>query len=187
MKKLLLIITFLGLMLAGCSDTNNNPVNPNTAAKKQLIPLPEKSSTSTETEFSVSKTINGEEGGTINLVRFYFSFRGKLVFVFAHLTIPQNAFEGTHTITLTTDDAYAAVNFDPHMQFNIPLNLTLSFTGLNLGALGMNSTNVGFDYFDDYGNAFPVENDGINVNLISGNLTVINAKIHHFSRYGFSR
>ncbi len=186
MKKLLLLLTFLGLIIAGCSDTSNNPVALK-PSHKSLIPLPEKSSLSTETQFSVSKTINGEEGGTINLVRFYFSFRGNLVFVFAHLNIPANAFSGSKTITLTTDDQYAAVYFDPHMNFNIPLNLTLSYTGLNLAQMNLNTSNVGFDYFDDFGNAYPVENEGINVNLFHGSLSVINAKIHHFSRYGFSR
>lgn len=186
MKKLLLLLTFLGLIIAGCSDSSNNPVSIK-PSQKNLIPLPEKSSLSVETQFSISKTINGEEGGSINLVRFYFSFRGKLVFVFAHLEIPKNAFSGFKTITLTTDDQFAAINFDPHIVFNTPLNLTLSYTGLDLSQMNLNSTNVGFDYFDDSGNSYPVENEGINVNLFHGSLSVINAKIHHFSRYGFSR
>ena len=83
-------------------------------------------------------------------------------------------------------NAYAGLDFSPSMTFNKSLYLSLSFTGLDLKSMGITNSNVGFYYVDSNGNYTAIPNSGMFVNLKTGTLTVIGAKIDHFSRYAFA-
>lgn len=190
MKKLLYFLSVLLVVFFGCTETINQ-TNPIQTSKKELIPIPPESSFNTETEYSVTKTINGSSGGTMVLHNTYVSSSGHTVTINAVLQIPKGAFEGTTDITLTTDDYYAAVSFNPHMTFAIPLNLNLSFSGLNLNSLHINPQHVDFCYIeedeDGNGDAEHINYQNLYVNLNAGLVSVTGAQLNHFSRYGFVR
>ncbi len=188
MKKLLILAAIsIGLFLFGCSDlvTNNSPQP--ASSGKQVVKLPAKTGLSKSSDLSVSKEVNGKHGSVLTLHGSYTDVNGNEIKTFANLFIPRDAFDGTTTITMTTDNEYAGLDFSPHMTFERPLRLTLSFSGLNLQQMGITRDNVGFYFVDDSGNLSTIENNGILLNYRTGTITVIGAKIDHFSRYAFAK
>jgi len=183
---LLFLAASIIFMLAGCSE-NGTSVNQPTTNQKELIKLPAKASLSTELQTSVTQKIDGDEGGLMILSNSYLSQTGNIVSINAVLTIPEGAFEGNRNINITADNEYADIYFFPHMTFDQPLQLTLTFSGLDLSELGLSNGKVGFYYVDDQGNMTPVFNKGIIVNNITGTIMVLNAKLDHFSRYAFGK
>ena len=71
----------------------------------------------------------------------------------------------------------------PSMVFNKPLIFTITYTGIDLSTI--NPADVKFAYIAADGSVQYAVNDGIVVDLAIGKLQVINARIPHFSRYGF--
>jgi hypothetical protein len=69
------------------------------------------------------------------------------------------------------------------MVFNIPLSFTIRYIGIDLSKI--NPATVKFAYIASDGSLEYAVNDGIVIDLSTGTLQVINAKIPHFSRYGF--
>jgi hypothetical protein len=136
---------------------------------------------------TVTKTINGRNGGVINLTGIYIGLDLKIITIFAKLTIPPGAFTGTRNITLTADWQTPGIICKPAMQFNIPLTLDLRYIGIDLTNLLFNQNNVFFAYLGDDGTIEPCDYEKIDFNLLTGLLGVRKAKINHFSRYGFSR
>jgi hypothetical protein len=137
------------LLLLGCADTpiSTPELDSNSYT---LIKLPPKSGLSVETAFSKTVLINGENGGEIEITENYVAPDGHTVEIYAKLSVPTNAFTGdvpiTMTIddeyftgdvpiTMTIDDEYAAVWFTPHMVFSNPVELKMSFTGIDLEEL----------------------------------------------------
>ncbi len=93
------------------------------------------------------------------------------------------SFYGTKTITQTFDTETAAITFGPSMQFNVPVDYTLTISGVDL--TGVNPATLDFVYIDANGNMFYVEKDYVTMDASTGFLKVKNAKLDHFSRYGF--
>jgi hypothetical protein len=186
MKKLFLFISALSLFYFGCSDVSTNNVNQPANSGKQMIQLPAKSSLGTESGLSVSDNVNGAWGDILFMSGNYTDVNGNKVFTIATLIVPGGAFSGKKTLTMSLADSYAGLDFAPSMSFNKSLYLTLSFTGLDLKSMGITNSNVGFYYLDGSGNLVSIPNSGVIVNLKAGSLTVIGAKIDHFSRYAFA-
>ncbi len=95
------------------------------------------------------------------------------------------SFNGQRNITLTIDRDHALVNCEPGMTFQHPLIMLQTFTGLDLS--NYNSEDIDFVYLNKNGDIEEVENAGIIVIKPTGTLTVLNAQIDHFSRYGWVR
>jgi hypothetical protein len=150
-----------------------------------LIPLPQRSPIFQDSTFTISKLINGLLGGNIILNRTYISKEGKLVTMLVNLVVPPLAFPGNRNITLTIDNCFANVHCDPGMTFNLPLIMVQTFTGLNLKEY--NSQDIDFVYLKDDGSIEEIDNSLIIVEKLTGTLTVLNAQIPHFSRYGWVR
>jgi hypothetical protein len=187
MKKLYLFIAAISLFYFGCSDVSTNNVNQPVSSDKQFIQLPAKSGLSTESTLSVSDNVNGAWGDILFLSGKYTDVNGNKIYTIATLVVPGGAFSGKKTLTMSCDDVYAGLDFAPSMTFNKSLYLTLSFTGLDLKSMGITSSNnIGFYYVNDSGNLVSIPNSGVYVNLKTGTLTVIGAKIDHFSRYAFA-
>ena len=183
MKKIILTLAIAGLFLFGCSDVGVNPNMPannnqnnTTLNKKGLLNL------DLDSPFSVTQTINGAEGGTITLDKSW-----GIINTHASLFFPPNSFEGTETITMTVDPLTASVSFYPSMVFETRLDLDLSFDGLNLVYLGLNSNKVDFYYQADDGLLSLIKNNGVSVSVSTGTLSVKNAGLYHFSRYIFAK
>jgi hypothetical protein len=138
------------------------------------------------TNLSVTENVNGAIGDIMFLNGNYTDVSGDKIFAVSTLIIPGGAFSGRTAITMSCDNTYAGMDFSPSMTFDKSLYLTLSFTGLDLKSMGVTNSNVGFYYIDNNGNFTPIKNSGVFVDLKTGTLTVIAAKIDHFSRYGFA-
>ena len=69
------------------------------------------------------------------------------------------------------------------MVFNGSVVYNVTYSGIDL--TGIDPKTVQFAYLASDGSVQYAANDGIVVDLATGKLQVINAKIPHFSRYGF--
>jgi hypothetical protein len=184
MKITLTTLLLIALFLLGCTDTPISPVN-NENHSYQLIKLPKKSDLSVETSFSVTETINGEAGGIVWLNESYVAADGHTVSIDVKLKVLHDSYTGNVDFTITADDEFAAVEFSPLMVFDKPLELNLTFVGLDLESLNLSTGDYDFVYFYEDGNIEVIGYNAIHVNENQGKLWVTNALIPHFSRYGF--
>jgi|SRR5690606_32688707 hypothetical protein len=183
MKQIIFLFVISVFLIAGCSE---QPVAPTqtSSAKAEFLKLPVNKALSSELTFSVTKEINGDKGGTIDLSKTYISlFQGKIILVSAKVEFPAGAFSGSERITVSVNSDETSVTFYPHMKFNKDVNFDLSYTDLNLGNLL--SSNVDFVYVDDSGNIEYIDRDYLLLNRLLGTVAVHGAKLKHFSRYGF--
>ena len=181
MKIILTTLLLFAFFFLGCADTPISPVK-NDDHAYQFIKLPKKSGMSVETIFSVIETINGEVGGTIWLNESYVAADGHTVYIDIKLKVKPDSFTGNVDFTITADDEFAAVQFSPAMVFNKPVELDMKFEGIDLN---FTAGDYDFVFIDDDGNIEVVTFNAIHVKESQGKISVIKAKLHHFSRYGF--
>ena len=151
----------------------------------ELIPLPRRSPIFLDSIFSITKTIVGEIGGQLTLERLYISDKGKLITMLVDLVIPPHCFTGQRNITLNIERDFALVNCSPQMEFKMPLHLVQTFTGLDLQ--NYETEEIDFVYIGKNGRFEHVDRTAIVVNKLLGIVTVLDAKLNHFSRYGWVR
>jgi hypothetical protein len=185
MRRYIFLFSALALFVIGCSQESNmiasdNKVNTNTP---NWIALPQAEVMQVNAIVSTSKTIDGPKGGTIALNNSYSSGLFGIVTLTSSLIFPKGSHPGKVTFTVSHDDSYCVSTFGPSYKFSKELTLNVKYTGVNL--LGINPSTVKFVYLAADGSFQCAQNDGITVNFFTGTLEVINAKIPHFSRYGF--
>ncbi len=195
MKSIFLGLILISIFLLGCEDTSNitNPVlnsesgqlNKITEYDYELVPLPPRSQLWIDSVLTTSKTIDGDIGGRIILEKYYIAANGDSIIVYANLNVPPGAFTGTETITMTVDDEFCAIHFYPSMVFLDTLKLFQSFEGLDLSTYG--NSIFDFVFIDEYGNFELIKKNGLQVKINQGIVRVQNAKLLHFSRYGWVR
>jgi len=185
-KVKILIVLLLSLTVISCSDSIvNNPLIEQTGTES----LSEKGNFERGNPVTtITQRINGETGGVIYLTGLHIGPNLSVITMSATLTIPPGAFEGETDITLTADYETPGIICEPDMEFSIPLELDLLYIGLDLFALQLFPGQVDFGYIGGKDVVFePCEYDGIDINLLAGLLGVRKARLHHFSRYGYSR
>ena len=199
MKLILSGLVILTLLFSACEQINEPVINsvqsdspsenfnfsPDKDVVLSIIPLPERSLIYKDSVFVVSKLINGLLGGTITLDRLYLSNEGRIVTILVNLVVPPLAFIGQREISVKIEDSLAVMDCGPGMTFRRPLSLVQTFTGLDLK--NYNTSNVNFVYIHDDGTFSPVQKTGMFVNKQLGIVSVLNAKIGHFSKYGWVR
>ncbi len=191
MKKIsILLILVLSILYFGCSE-NNSMVQAD-QSNKQLTWLEKPSqvnskyNNSVEAIYEESEVVIGLFG---DIIRFDFNYdenpdNGYLIK--GKLRVPHFAFWGVEEIKMTFDDHSTTVNFSPDgAVFYRPLRLTLQYTELDL--TNVNPNDIEFCYQSANGEIIPVEYSRLLVNKREGWVKVINAKIEHFSRYGFTK
>lgn len=183
MKKLLFSFVLSVFFLVGCSDYNSTVPTEKVQHKVKKIEMPQKANLSVENTFSAQELIVGNLGGDLELVGSYETADGT-VNVYASVVFPSGSFNGARVISVVNDGAYVEVDLSPSMNFNREVYLNVRMTGLNLS--GVNPADVGFYYFGDDGSVEAVPNDQIIVDVENGILEVVNARLTHFSRYGFA-
>ncbi len=186
MKKILVLMLFAGIVFTGCTDVKINNVSPPTKGTYSLIPIPEKTGLYSEADFTTTSTIDGATGGTMTMNQSYWGNNGHLVTISLSMIIPPGAFSGVKTITLTADDQYAALICTPAMVFDLNLTLNFSYTGLSLNRQSISHYRQGFYFMPNSGVPDEVNNSGVEINRLLGKVKVIDAKISHFSRYGWA-
>lgn len=176
-----LLITLLFLL--GCDQVAEINAPQEQILNKQLISLPIPIGLGVEDLHTEYKDINGYYGGWFSEEFTYTSSTGGTVNINSTLHFNNYSFYGTKTISQTFNTETAAITFGPSMQFNTPVDYTLTITGADL--TGVNPATLDFVYIDANGNMYAVDKDYVIMDLNSGLLKVKNAKLNHFSRYGF--
>jgi hypothetical protein len=194
MKTISKILLFALALLWGCEPSNdqivNTPDNISSSAlflnvNCELIPLPEKSPLWVDSVFTMSNEIDGSVGGRMLMKKYYFSDTGDSIFIKADLTIPAGAFNGTKLISMTVDNEYAVIHFSPEMVFADTLRLFQTFEGLNLEEYPTGT--IDFVYVNTNGSVELIKKNGMQLVVPQGIVRVQNAKLLHFSRYGWIR
>lgn len=138
--------------------------------------------------FNAEKVIDGAIGGEIVLDTNYINEQGYTVSISASLLLPPNSFSGIKNISMSPDPITGSIKFSPAMTFDIPVQLNLNFTGINLSSLGFyaNST-VDFVFMSADGTTEIILKDECKIKWSQQKIYVKKAKITHFSRYVFVR
>jgi len=184
MKQLLSIAAILLMFFVGCSEESIVNSNPTSAQKDyKLIKLPASTGLQVNNIYSDTKQIEGSQGGSLSLQGSYSGGPFGTVTVNATLEFPEGSFSGSKTISMTADDEYCASTFLPGMSFWKSGIYNITYTGVNL--TGVNPATVKFVYLKQDGTLeYPVH-EGITVDFATGKISVKNAQLDHFSRYGF--
>ena len=196
MKNLILILSIASLFIIGCQEelsvTSPSDTEISTNINKSWVQLPPKDpkSPTVEGRFKKSKNIRKDRGGWVTVSTGYwyqwFSNRSKELLISAVLYVPKGAFndEDSKEISITIDESTCTATFEPHpFTFDKDLSFTLTYKNLDLSHYDLN--NLDFAYFAENGQIEKAEYDKIEVDLGKGILRVKNAKIPHFSRFGF--
>jgi len=86
-------------------------------------------------------------------------------------------------ISKTLSVLNTSVEFAPTMVFYSDVYYNVTYSGLNLN--GIDLSKIKFAYIGADGSIQIAEHEGITFNTATGMLSVKNARIPHFSRYGF--
>ncbi|NWF90178.1 MAG: hypothetical protein HXY50_12050 [Ignavibacteriaceae bacterium] len=191
MKKYISIIAVLSLFVIGCSEQSsiNSPVDNVNTAEPNWITLPQPDGMQINTDLTVCKSINGAVGGTLETGTSYVatartsSLASVRVTVKAKIVFSPGAFVGKKSITMTVSDQNTSVLFGPSMQFSSQVVYNVTYTGLDL--TGIDASMIDFAYLAADGSVQIAVHNGITVDQLTGTLSVSNAVIPHFSRYGF--
>ncbi len=194
MKIFSSILVVALVVLMGCDTSpdlsvDNPEYNPQLSfyriTNSEPIPIPNKSPLWIDSVFTMSKVIDGSVGGRMIMEKYYIASDGDSISIEVDLRIPAGAFQGTKNITMIVDDNYAAVHFYPEMNFDDTLRLFQRFKGLHLE----NYVTETFDFvfIRDDGTIELIKNNGLQVVAPQGIVRVQNAKLVHFSRYGWIR
>jgi hypothetical protein len=185
--RLIYTLTLASLLLFfGCDQSSDitSPVNDVKTDNANWISLPSAKGMNVETSFTVSKRINGAQGGFLTMSESYSGGPFGTVTIDAQLVFNQGAFPGNKIITMTNDDDGCVTTFSPARdKFNDIVTFSVTYTGIDL--TGIDPDNVSFAYLATNGDVEYAQHEGITVNVSTGTIQVINALIPHFSRYGF--
>jgi hypothetical protein len=182
MKLLTIFLLAILIISSGCDQVTEINAPPERVINKQLINLPERSGLSIESQ-TYYKEINGSNGGEFQKSFYYQKSSGGYVYQFADLDFYPGEFSGTKNFSMTFNTDGAAMEFGPATQFQTGVEYTYKITGLDL--TGVNPNTLDFVYIDANGSMYQVEYDDVIMDASIGMLKVINAKLPHFSRYGF--
>lgn len=179
MKKYLSIVVLLSLFVVGCSEQIdiNSPVEKTANKKVKWLTIPN-SGLAVEGTKTWSKTITGSIGGLFKGTKSLSS----TVSAYVEVWVPGGSFSGTKTISATLNSSTLYADFAPSpTTFNMPIYYTVEYFGVNLN--GVDPNNVDFCYIDGSGNMVKAEYAELFVE--DGWICVVDAKLPHFSRYGF--
>jgi hypothetical protein len=181
MKKYLLVITVISLFVLGCTEqmSVNTPID-NSTKKVEWLTIKTEHGLSVEGTRTWSKYVYGANGATFYATKSLCEYTSAYV----KIQVPAGAFEGYKTISATLNCMTIYADFAPTpTTFNIPIYYTVEYRGVDLS--GIDPTNVDFYYIDLYGNMVKATYDQIYVDTANNILGVVNARLPHFSRYGF--
>jgi hypothetical protein len=209
LKKALLILILTGITFLGCSDNFDNNIvsiptetdnfatskinlsNTENLTNATLESDPRGDRTGDLTDLkklSVSKLINGETGGSLIVDTTYVNYQGRLLYVYARIKVKEFAFPGTTEIAMILHPEKATIELFPHMVFNEEVELSITYQGIDLNELGFNLTeDIYFVFFNPNGEIEIIDDKTAKVEMEEQRIKVTNAKLYHFSRYGWIR
>jgi hypothetical protein len=106
--------------------------------------------------------------------------------VSGELIVPENSFEGVVDVSTLFNNQNTTQSFGPSpFTFGKTLLLTLEYKGVNLRKA--DPSQIDFYYIDNEGQFHKAEYSSITVDVEAGILKVVEAKINHFSRWGWAK
>ena len=178
MKKLLTLSLLSFLLFFGCNDNIDNTIVSTQANIDKEI----------GSNYYASKLIDGEIGGWVIINDYYINTQGERITLYLRLRILPGSYQGTQNIEMVLNPEDASIQLYPEMTFARDVRMDLWYSGIDLQAMGYTSSgDVDFVYFDDNGNIELIENSKSTVDLRKDKIQVLNAKLPHFSRYGWIR
>lgn len=179
MKKVLLILLIAGFGFWGCSE-NTSLTEPTKIETQSAFLKLKAGKVSLLKQSEVTKTIDGERGGIVRINledEEDFGAKGWLFF-------SKGSFEGSQDITIKTDTEFAALDFYPEgISLEKPARLTVIFKGIEFD----DDEPIDFQYIDENDNLASVDYSRLIVYRELGWVIVVDAKLYHFSRYGFTK
>jgi hypothetical protein len=188
MKKYISVIVLLSLFVIGCTEQTSvtSPVNKVQTQEPNWISLPNGESGMSVMSmpiFEVSKNINGKNGGRLNINERYDGGPFGEVKVKAQIEFPKGSFTDTKYITMILDTQFGLATFLPHSNFDKDAIYNVEFWGLDLSSI--DPSKVNFVYQAEDGSYEYIERSRIQVDVKNGWLKLTDARLPHFSRYGF--
>jgi hypothetical protein len=186
MKKIMVAFTVVVSLLLGCKDTLLNPdvVKQNDSSQKSWITLPQNPQMGVETNYTASKLIDGETGGSVVLNINYVTRNSVNVIIGAKIEVPAGAYSGEKNITMIINSWNGTATFYPSPEtFNKPLVFNLQVSGVDLN--GTDPKSIDYVYLAPDGSFDRILYKQLIVN--GGILRVVDAQIPHFSIYGWCR
>ncbi|MCF6269835.1 MAG: hypothetical protein L3J41_09000 [Melioribacteraceae bacterium] len=178
MKKIVILLALISFAFWACSE-NTGITTPDSSKTERVLKF-KANSISQLMKTTVSKSIDGEKGGTIEID--FESADGEIK-VKGEIIFPKDSFDGTEDISVSMAGDYAALDFGPSMTFEKSVELNLSLEGVEVNT----DDNVSFQFIENGGDLSPIEYGSITVDVDDEKVIVDDAKINHFSRYGFTR
>ncbi len=173
MKKKLFFFFIFAVLFVSCQENSELLAPENNS---QITSLDKSSNTFA----SDSYTIDGSEGGQIKVEHNWINDSGKKVKLNAKLNIPRNAFKGSKEFYMVFNLDKNSVNLFPSpTTFDKPLSFSLKYKNTKV-----DYTNLVFTYLDGYE---VVEFEENIADTKNGTLAVKNAKLYHFSEWGWDR
>ena len=99
--------------------------------------------------------------------------------------IPIGAFTGVKDISMRFKNENATISFYPHIVFKKAVKLNIRYTGIDLSDTDTDS--VDFVFQNEDGSTEQIDYKALYVEPAEGKLELKEAKLHHFSRYGWIR
>lgn len=181
MKKIFFLSLLTVFILSGCmSDNIVDPVSSQNSQFPgfQWIETPN-NSLKTETELTVNKVINGNLGGRITI-----DLPLGNVEVYGSLVVPSGAYPGKETISITFNDQKFYQEYYPSpYTFRTPLILNLTYHNVDFST----DSPINFYYMDDDGFIYRAQYDALIVDPVNKTLGIVNARLPHFSRWGWAK
>ncbi len=217
MRRYIYLFTALTLFVVGCSEESNmlSPVNnvntlyntqepnwitlplsntdangsslmakPMTGANK-WIDAESCDQIGSEVILFAAEYIEGHKGGSIKIDEKIPGGPFGEIDVKAELKFPKDAFIGNKNITMVIETSFGTATFSPHATFEKCAVYNAEIKGLDLS--GINPSDIDFVYKTEKGKYEFIDKSKIEVDLKDGKLKVRDAKLPHFSRYGFVR
>jgi hypothetical protein len=191
MRTYLYFFLFLSLFVIGCTEESSilspvSTVNNIEAISNEpnWIVLPPSENMSLKKDITVGKMLYGNQESLLEINGGYpASTPFGYIQITANARFQRNSFTGSRYITMSINDQFGTATFTPSGTFSKPVIYNLTIMGVDLS--NVDPAKVSFVYMASNGQYYKPAYDAIYVEKQSGKLQIINAKLPHFSRYGF--
>ncbi len=180
-------LIFLALLAFGCNQESNLVSPQDTVNSDQVVNEPNwvtlPVTKSLKKDVSVSKMIYGNDESLLEINTGYPGGPFGWISITANARFQRYSFSGSRYTTMSINDENGTASFSPSGTFSKPVIYNLTIMGVDLSKV--NPSTVTFVYMAEDGKYYKAAYDYIYVEKQSGKLQIVNARLPHFSRYGF--
>ena len=190
MRTYLYFFLFLSLLVVGCTEesnilspvSNDNNIVVNSDEPNWIVSFP--SNQSLKKDALVSQMVYGNQETLLEInTGWATSSPYYWLSITANARFQKDSFTGSRFITMTVNDQFGTATFTPSGTFSKPVIYNLTIVGVDLSKV--DPAKVKFVYMAPNGQYYTPVYERMYVEKQSGKLQIVNAKLPHFSRYGF--